>query len=253
MKQISQEEFEHYVGEMIIGTLSKAKVVKELETDGRTLNNKIQELAATNPDLYQRYIDKRPYKPRERKDIDAMQLAIEILKQDKTIEQIAKYYQTGRRTIQRRIEKLGASSNPLERQVYELCKEVARYNKARGSRMPEELQMRIQDVLDEIAISLEIPAGNRGQEINIEERRANLLELERRYNELCATMSKTEAANALGYTPNRIYKLLNELYRIQIETGIKKVDFRQGLKVDVAEPSVQQEESTTGEAEKERE
>lgn len=49
------------------------------------------------------------------------------------------------------------------------------------------------------------------------------------------TMTKQEAAKALGYTTNRIFKLLNELYRIEIE-GIATTqsrDFRQGLKAEV--------------------
>ena len=65
MKQISQEEFEQYVEAIINGEMSKAQVVKELQTESRTLNNRIHELILTNPELHRRYVEKHPYKPRE--------------------------------------------------------------------------------------------------------------------------------------------------------------------------------------------
>lgn len=86
MKQISQEEFEQYVEAIIRGEMSRAQVIKELQTEARTLNNRIHELVRINPELHRRFVEKYPYKPKERKDLDAMQLAIEILKQERTIE-----------------------------------------------------------------------------------------------------------------------------------------------------------------------
>lgn len=65
MKQISQGEFEQYVEAIIRGDMSKAQVVKELQTEARTLNNRIHELILTNPELHRRYVEKHPYKPRE--------------------------------------------------------------------------------------------------------------------------------------------------------------------------------------------
>ena len=213
--------------------MSRTQVVKELQTEARTLNNRIHELAGINPDLHRRFVEKYPYKPKERKDLSAMQLAIEILKQEKTIEQIALERETGRRTIQRRINTLEKSPDPIERRVYDLCKEVCQNNSRKGGKVSEELARRIEQVLEEV--DEQMLTEKRGIETNIEEKRQELLELEREYNELCQTMSKGEAAKALGYTQNRINKLLNELYRIGIEraASAKSGDFRQGLKAKV--------------------
>ena len=65
MEQISQEEFERYVEAIIRGDMSRTQVIKELQTEARTLNNRIHELILTNPELHRRYVEKHPYKPRE--------------------------------------------------------------------------------------------------------------------------------------------------------------------------------------------
>ena len=41
MKQITDEEFYESIEKIIRGESSRAKLIKELETDSRTLNNKI--------------------------------------------------------------------------------------------------------------------------------------------------------------------------------------------------------------------
>ena len=255
MKQISEEEFEQYVEAIINGDMSKAQVVKELQTEARTLNNRIHELILTNPELHRRYVEKHPYKPRDRKDLDAMQLAIEILTEGKTILQIAEEHQTGTRTIQRRINSLNNSKSLLEKRVYDLCKEMGKNNSKRDGKIPEELARKIQQLLDEIEAEKLI--GCRGIETNVNEKRTQLLELERRYHELCLTMSRGEAAKVLGYTQGRINKLLNELYRIEIERTAKTQgrDFRQGLKaeVDGINGEKQEIELVEGETQKEEE
>lgn len=250
MKQVSQEEFEQYIEKIINGEMSKAKVIKELSTEARTLNNRIQELSAINSELYSRYIEKFPYTPRTRKDLDAMQLAMEILAQGKTVEEVAINHKTGRRTIQRRINSLGASDNILEKRICDLCKEAGRIN-SRGAKRPEQFEKMIEEVVEQIQ-SVDI-LKVKDKQSNVEEKRTKLLELEREYNELCKTMSKDKAAKTLGYTPNRIYKLLRELYRIEIErnTSAKKGDFRQGLRVDVVEPKIQLEKASEKEQKKE--
>ena len=61
MKELTQKEFEEQIQRLIDGNIGRKKLAKELETDIRTLNNKIMELASTNPDLYARFIEKFPY------------------------------------------------------------------------------------------------------------------------------------------------------------------------------------------------
>lgn len=228
MKKISQEEFEEYVKQIIRGEKTRTQVIKELETEYRTLQNKIELLFITNPELYQEYITKLPYTPRERKDINEVELAIEFLKDQKTMEQIADEYNIGMRTLRRKLDKLGKSQDQFQRELYGLCKEMA-YNHSHSYKNSPELDMRIEQILEaagEIESSIKIS--------NIELRRKELLEIEAKYNELCLTMSKTEAAKAMGYTVTRINKLLNELYRIEIELTAKKIQnqFKQSIKVE---------------------
>ena len=45
MKEMSKEEFYEKIKSVIRGEISTTKLVKELQTDSRTLNNKIQELS----------------------------------------------------------------------------------------------------------------------------------------------------------------------------------------------------------------
>ena len=61
MKKLSEEEFENAIKRLINGEITKVKLAKELETDPRTLDNKIQEVSVTNPKLYNEYIRTLPY------------------------------------------------------------------------------------------------------------------------------------------------------------------------------------------------
>lgn len=232
MKQISQEEFEQYVEAIIRGDMSRAQVVKELQTEARTLNNRIQELAGINPELHRRYVEKHPYRPKERKDINAVQLAIEILEDDKTIEELITEHQVSRRTIRRKLDSLKNSEDKIERDLYELCRVAGRIYSRRMEKSDNFVKA-VNELLSKIERDRIEPAKSR--QSNVEEKRAELLELERKYNELCQTMSKQDAAREVGYTPNRIFKLLNALYRIEIERAASAPnrDFRQGLKVEI--------------------
>ena len=98
---------------------------------------------------------------------------------------------------------------------------------------------------------------------NIERRRQELLKLEREYEELYMQVGKVEAAKRMGYSQNRIYKLLNELYRIEIERNARehlasqgeasqKKEFKESLKVDVTPISSGQKEPKMPETDKEK-
>ena len=58
MKEMSKEEFYEKIRSVIRGEISTTKLVKELQTDSRTLNNKIQELSVYNESLYIAFIKK---------------------------------------------------------------------------------------------------------------------------------------------------------------------------------------------------
>lgn len=227
MKKIKQQEFERLVREIIEEGRSIESVVKELQTENRTFNNKIQELSMTNPELYREFIAVHPYKPKERKDINIRGFIIEALKSDYTIAEMCYRYGISYRTITRRITQLKKSDNQADVDLYNIYKSVAK--KRSTSRKPTLEETRIIDSLDREEV--------KGIS-DIERKRKELLELERQYQDLSLQFGKEEAAKRLGYTQNRIYKLLNELYRIEIESNETKravkpeQSFRNEIKVD---------------------
>lgn len=206
MKEISQEEFEQYIRNVIDGKMSRTQIAKELESDFRTLNNEIQLLSIKNPELYQEFIGKFPYKPKEIKGISFRNIAIEFLRGEGTWAELAEKYHIGIRTIRRKIDKYRDSDDPEEKEIYELCRAVAD-NHSHDTQNSDELEYRISKLEKEEIKEMD----------DLERRRIELREIEKQYYMLCQSMSKTEAAKKMGYTTNRIYKLLNELYRIEIE------------------------------------
>ena len=84
-------------------------------------------------------------------------------------------------------------------------------------------------------------------EIN-EQTEKRLEEIERIYNErLLIYDSKEQAAKSMGFTSNKLYKLLNQLYRIKMEKVAKarRDDLRARVAVDIEEP-IQVNESEAG-------
>lgn len=206
MKKLSNEEFIEEIQRLIEGKITKVKLAKELETDTRTLDNKIQELSVTAPEIYRQYLNKFSYKQKQIDHIDFEALIIYMLKQGITLEEVATKFNISRQTISRRI-------NELENEeLVRMYREVA-YN--RKHRMNNDLK------LNEDIEQLEYrPVVLR--EVN-GRRKAELLAIEARFNKLCETMDKTQAAKAMGYNDrDRVYKLLNELYKLEIEEYTKK-------------------------------
>ena len=227
MRKVSQEEFESLRREIIDGKKSKASVIRDLQTESRTFNNKIQEMSITNPDLYREFIKVHPYKPRERKDINIVGLLIELLKTGSTLEEICDKYHIGIRTVSRKISQLKNSEKESEKELYGLYKAVAR-RKSNVKQLTASERYRIENLEAQEVKGID----------DTERRKRELLDLEKQYQALCLECGKEEAAKRLGYTPNRIYKLLNELYRIEIEENeVRRVadtkeDFRNSMKVD---------------------
>lgn len=215
MIEISQEEFENKIKEVIQGKKSKADLIKELKTDSRTLNNKIQELAAYNTELYDKFINIKPFRAKARDDIDFEALIIEMIKNSMFTADAAAKYGIGVKTIQRAVKRL-EKENPDLIKIY---KEIKKANKT-GSEVPKELL----DGIDEL-----VQRPVKIAEIN-ETRKKELESIENTFNERLEQYgTKEAAARSMGLTSNRIYKLLNELYRIKIEEDNKK-SFRESIK-----------------------
>lgn len=215
MIEISQKEFESKIKDIINGKLTRNQLTKDLQTDTRTLNNKIQELSAYNNDLYISFIEKYPYRAKERDDIDYEALIIEIIKTSMTTAQAAYKYDIGERTIRRKVNSI-KKENPY---LIEIYREVKKNNK---NNIPpsKELEEKIEKL---ILRTVKI------KEIN-ETRREELEKLESTFNYRCQFVSKEQAAQSMGLSSNRMYKLLNELYRMGIEKN--NMDFKESLKVD---------------------
>lgn len=222
MKQISQEEFERCIEMLVDKKITKVKLAKELETDPRTLDNRIQELVVFNPELYGRYLEVMPYKQRTLTHIDFEALVIHMLKQELTVDEAASKYDISPRTIRRRINELENT------ELVELYREVADNRKHRKQ---DSIEIREKiELLEERQFILGGINDKREQE---------LLKVEAEYYKLCQTMGKREAAIKMGYGDrDRVFKLLNELYKIKIEKKAKEEKnneskvFRDSLKVE---------------------
>lgn len=221
MIEISQEEFEQKIQEVIDGKLSRQQLTKLLKTDTRTLNNKIQELVVYNSDLYMEFIKKYPYKAKERTDIDYEALVIEIIKSSMPTSKAAEKYNIGERTITRKVKAL-EKENPYLIEIYREIKKNNRNNIVETRDLKEKI---------ECLVSRPVKIS----EIN-ETRKKELEEFEKTFNSRCQYVSKEEAARSMGLNANRMYKMLNELYRIRIEENTKKENgekatFKDSLKV----------------------
>ena len=167
---------------------------------------------------------------KEIKDSEFEQLMLEVIEGKKSRVKLAEELQTdwrtliGERTLRRKIDALKKSDDPKDRELHDICKQTA-YNRAHGKKMHFELQRKIDE--------LEIQEEEIKQD-DKEKRRQQLLQIEKNYNELCRIMSKEKAAEAMGYTYNRVYKLLDELYCMEIQNNAIK-GFKEGIKVNPKE------------------
>ncbi len=216
MKNISKDEFKQAIRRLINGEITKVKLAKELETDPRTLDNRIQELSATDPELYYEYVDVLPYKQKGIDHIDFEALVIYMLKNGCTADETAQKFEVSRRTINRRI-------NDLEnKELREMYREVAD-NRKHGRNNGVELDRKISELEPR-----EVIKGG----VN-DRRKRELLAIESRFNKLCETMDKTQAAKTMGYGDrDRLYKLMYELYKLEIEEEHKKVNKEQPKEED---------------------
>ena len=219
MKKLSEEEFADAIKRLINGEITKVKLAKELETDPRTLDNKIQEISATNPELYNEYVRTLPYKQKGIDHIDYEALVIYMLKQGLTADEAVQKFDISRRTISRRICELE------NKELLNMYREVADNRKHRRNNGVE-----LNRKISELEYRDVVIGG-----VN-DRRKAELLAIEARFNKLCETMDKGQAAKVMGYGDrDRVYKLLNELYKLEIEEYTQKANEEQIQAVNHAE------------------
>lgn len=221
MKQLTQSEFETHIRRLINGEISRKKLAKELEMDIHTLNYKIMYLEKSNPQLYEEFIKRFPYKPKEIK-IDIEVLALQIIR--KGLQQTVLSTGISKMTISRKIRKL-KEINP---ELYELYT-------ARNSKMSERER-------EEFEIKLEKYDDNKAklERTEVEER---IRKLQKEFDEfelyLSQGLSKDEAARKMGYTDyTQIWKNHKELERILTEQRIRQANksYRDSMRVEGIKP-----------------
>ena len=168
MIEISQQEFEAKVQDIIDGKTTRANLIKELKIDKITLNTKIQELAVYNPELYREFVVKFPYRPREYTHIDYEAIIIDILKKGYTRREWNDIYEVDSRTITRKIYDI-EEKNP---DLVSLYRKVSEYRR-RQKQLPEELIKAIEELEEKEIYLCDI----------CDKKREELLKREKEYNE----------------------------------------------------------------------
>lgn len=202
MKQISQEEFEQSIQDIIDGKCTRVELQKRYHVDRVTLNNKIQELYVYNIDLYMAFIRKFPYKPREYTHINYRAMVIDIMKKGYNKRQLADQYEISDRTIARKINMLAET----EPELISLYRRVAKYRKSQ-KRLPKDLQSEVDALPME-----EIFLGG-----VIDKREQELMEKEKQYTET----RMQGISDAKAYGTKKTVKDLSTLYRIKLEARAK--------------------------------
>ena len=201
MIEISQEEFEAKIQDIIDGKTTRVKLIEELKVDKVTLNTKIQELSVFNPELYRAFVIKFPYRPREYTHIDYEAVVIDILKKGYKRREWKDIYGIDSKTINSKMYDV-EDINP---ELIELYREVSDYRK-RQKPLPQELLDRI-DRLKTKQIFLGDVCDNK---------RAELLEKEELYNKArMSGMGAEEASRKVGQ--GRVSKAIDTLSRIELE------------------------------------
>lgn len=233
MIEISQQEFENCIKDLINKKITRVELAKKLETDIRTLINKIYGI--NNIELLEQYIKIYPYRPKENKNIDYEALIIELLKHECTVKEIQEKYGISERTYRRNVKKLEVSNNEL----YLVYKDYLRNALSN-------------DDLEYIGTLEEEPVKFSDC---VEDRKAELMYFFMRYKELLDTgLTEKQAQNELKTTSKEIKRKSDELERIIKEEKMtrtnKQNSYKESLKVEGIKPIKVEENIQTEETEK---
>lgn len=211
---LSQEEFEDLVRKIIEGKTTRKKIAKEYHINSRSLNLKITELAEINPELYQEFIKKFPYRPKTITNVNFVELVKEIMKEDKEIRDLVIKYNISTRTISRRISKMKDSEEIDESTGMTLGELYSLYRRYREDDLSFEDKAKID--------SMKLGTVQDTKDFS-EHRRKYLEDLISKYNQYIEQgISKKQAAEKLGYNFLDMYKKENELKRIVTENVTRK-------------------------------
>ena len=196
MKDLSKQEFEEKVQELLDRKITRKKLAKELETDVRTLNNRISKLSVTNPDLYAEFIKNFPYKPKTI-EIDIEALAVNVI--ENGMDSASKTIGISTRTITRKVNTL----KKLNPELYDLYKR-------RNDNMTDEEKAKYISQFSKFNKMKKI------ERKELENKEAELISILSKFeSKLAEGMSKNKAAISLGLDGYpTIWKKYQDLNRI---------------------------------------
>ena len=206
MKEITDQEFENYVEQIIDGKLTLKELCKTLRTSYSTLNVRITNLEEINPDLYGRYIAKFPYKPKRNEQINSRGLIIEIMKDNSSFEEIHKKYGIPKRTIVRRI----AEIKKYDKELYSI------YQDYRQNSLDLATCEKISNLVREPVLLDKRPEELKKEEIEL---------IFKQFDELLRknpSLTKEKAAAQLGFIPQQMDEMRKKLNRINRETQFRE-------------------------------
>lgn len=219
---IEQEKFEELIQQIIDGKITRKEISIRYRIAIRTINDRITKLATTNPELYRKFIDKYPFKPKAITHINFIELTKKVMKEECNLGDIGDVYDISVRTFSRRVRKMKDSDTLDEltglpqREIYELYKKYSR----------RELSFDDKILIDNMKI------GNIQEQERVTDRKTSLEELLQKYYQLISEgLSKAEAARKLGFSYEDMYKKEDELKRIKTEQKVKQKEneFKKGL------------------------
>jgi len=228
MIEMSQEEFEVEIQRLIDGNITRKKLAKKLQTDMRTLNKKIMEIAQTNSELYSKFVDKFPYKPRKIQ-VDIEDLAVQVILHG--LEETSEATGISTRTIIRKIKTLEKTNLELHRLYTH-----------RNDRMTFEQRELFNAAVQKFQKNYRLEISG------IEKREQEIREVLSKFEGLVDSgMSKASAARIMGYDDySTIWKKYQELKRIETEKASvpeSKQDaariFRSNMKTQITDKSLE--------------
>lgn len=199
MKEISDQEFEQYVMKLINRESTRVELAKELKTDTRTLINRIYHMK--NEELLKKYIAEYSYKPKKNENINYENLIISIVKNNEKIGEVQDLYNIAERTYRRNIDRI-KNVNPRLHQIYK-------------DYIHNSISYEDKEYIDSLEEG-EIAFTN-----NIEDRKAQLMNLFREYNELLGYgLDEKDALKYMHENTRSLKRKSDELLRILKEEKI---------------------------------
>ena len=206
MSKITIEQIEESVRRLLNGETTKRQLIKELDTSMRTLNNEITKLSLYNAELYKKYVDKFPYKPKEIV-VDIETLAVRVITNG--LQETSKQTGISVRTISRKVKTL-EKTNP---ELYSLYAN-------RSKPMTDEERVKFNAKVSEFYSTKPITRNE------IDEKERELTTILQDFEEKVQSgMSKAQAARELGFDGYpTIYKKYKELDRLRVEKETRETD-----------------------------